>query len=115
MDLGVSMDPESYIKWGSHWRNLANTTEQSVWGGDAALCQITFTTCYRMAYTYGRDQTTETAKLNSAVADEPSNVLRHGQRVVNNDGARTKLTTHVVVDATLCKCRGKAEKSTGQV
>jgi len=29
-----------------HWRNLANTTEPSVCGGDAALCQITMTTCY---------------------------------------------------------------------
>jgi len=31
---------------GAHWRNLANTNEPSVCGGDAALCQITLTTCY---------------------------------------------------------------------
>ena len=30
---------------GAHWRHLANTTEPSVCGGDAALCQITLTTC----------------------------------------------------------------------
>jgi len=30
----------------AHWRRLANTTEPSVCGGDAALCQITLTTCY---------------------------------------------------------------------
>jgi len=27
------------------WRHLANTTEPSVCGGDAALCQITWATC----------------------------------------------------------------------
>jgi len=31
---------------GAHWRNLANTTEPSMYGGDAALCQITLTTCF---------------------------------------------------------------------
>jgi len=31
---------------GSHWRNLVNTIEPSVCGGDAALCQITSTTCF---------------------------------------------------------------------
>jgi len=31
--------------WGAHWRHLANTTEPSVCGGDAALCQISLTTC----------------------------------------------------------------------
>ena len=29
---------------GAHWRNLANTTERSVCGGDAALCKISLTT-----------------------------------------------------------------------
>jgi len=29
-----------------HWSNLPNTTESSVCGGDAALCQITLITCY---------------------------------------------------------------------
>jgi len=28
-----------------HWRNLANTIEPFVCCGDAALCQITLTTC----------------------------------------------------------------------
>ena len=32
--------------WGAHWRHRANTTEPSVCGGDATLCQITLTTCY---------------------------------------------------------------------
>jgi len=31
---------------GAHWRNLANATEPSVCGGDAALYQITLTTYY---------------------------------------------------------------------
>jgi len=34
-----------YIR-GAYWRHLANTTEPSVCGDDAALCQITFTTCF---------------------------------------------------------------------
>ena len=29
----------------AHWRHLANTTEPSMCGGDAALCKITLTTC----------------------------------------------------------------------
>jgi len=31
---------------GAHWRHVANTTEPSMCGADAALCQITLTTCY---------------------------------------------------------------------
>ena len=31
--------------WGAHWRHLANMTEPSVCGGDAALRQITLNTC----------------------------------------------------------------------
>jgi len=33
----------------AHWRHLANTTEPSVCGGDAVLCQITVTSCFRFA------------------------------------------------------------------
>jgi len=43
VDLGGPKEP--CIKWGAHWRHLANMTEPSVCGGDAALCQITLTTC----------------------------------------------------------------------
>jgi len=32
--------------WGAHWCHLKNMTEPSMCGGDAALCQITLTTCY---------------------------------------------------------------------
>jgi len=31
---------------GEHWRHLANTTEPSVFVGDAAFCQITLTAYY---------------------------------------------------------------------
>jgi len=34
-----------FTRWDAHWRNLAYTSEPSVCGGDAALCQITLTTC----------------------------------------------------------------------
>jgi len=34
----------------AHWRHLANTTEPSICGGDAALCQITLTSCYITRY-----------------------------------------------------------------
>jgi len=33
-------------RWGAYWRHLANTTEPSMCGGDAAFCLITLTTCY---------------------------------------------------------------------
>jgi len=33
-----------YYIWCVHCRHLANTTEPSVYGGNAALCQITLTT-----------------------------------------------------------------------
>ena len=36
----------AFYIWGAHWRHLKNTTEPSVCGGDAALCQITLTTCF---------------------------------------------------------------------
>ena len=35
-----------FLYMGSHWCHLANTTEQSMCGSDAALYQITLTTCY---------------------------------------------------------------------
>jgi len=35
----------AFYTWDAHWRHLANTTEPSVCGGDAAFSQIT-TTCY---------------------------------------------------------------------
>jgi len=34
----------------AHWRHVASTTEPSVCGGDAALRQITLTTCYWSDY-----------------------------------------------------------------
>ena len=34
----------AFYMWGAHWRHLATTTEPSMCGGDAALCQITLTT-----------------------------------------------------------------------
>jgi len=43
-DVAMASTLALYI-WGAHWCHLANTTEPSVCGGDAALCQITLTTC----------------------------------------------------------------------
>jgi len=31
----------AFYIWAAHWRHLADTTEPSMWSGDAALCQIT--------------------------------------------------------------------------
>jgi len=39
-----------FLHMGAHWRRLANTTEPSMCGGDAALCQITLITCCLMSY-----------------------------------------------------------------
>ena len=36
----------AFYIWGAHWRRLKNMTEPSMCGGDAALCQITLTTCF---------------------------------------------------------------------
>ena len=36
----------AFYIWGAHWRHLKNTTEPSMSCGDAALCQITLTTCF---------------------------------------------------------------------
>jgi len=39
--------PGNHVLHGeAHWCNLANATELSVCGGDAALCQCTLATCY---------------------------------------------------------------------
>jgi len=40
----------AFYIWSAHWRHLKNTTEPSMCGGDAALCQITLTTCYYCRY-----------------------------------------------------------------
>jgi len=40
----------AFYIWGAHWRHLANKTEPSVCGGDAALCQITMTTCWNTCH-----------------------------------------------------------------
>ena len=44
----------AFYIWGEHWCHLANTTEPSMCGGDAALCQITLTTCYYYYRTHTR-------------------------------------------------------------
>ena len=39
----------------AHWHNLANTTEPSIGGSDAVLCQVTLTTvsiCFPVAFQY---------------------------------------------------------------
>jgi len=35
---------------GTHWRNLANTIQPSMSGGDADFCQITLTACSAFQY-----------------------------------------------------------------
>jgi len=35
----------AFYIWGADWRHLKNTTKPSMFGGDAAVCQITLTTC----------------------------------------------------------------------
>jgi len=44
VELGGFMEPR--IGWDAHWRNLANTTELSMCGGNVALYQITLATYY---------------------------------------------------------------------
>jgi len=41
----ISGPTNHVLDGGTHWCHLANTIEQSVPGGDAALCQVTFTAC----------------------------------------------------------------------
>jgi len=41
---------------GVHWRHPANTTESSVCGSDAALCQITLTTVYSVIVSFHVDR-----------------------------------------------------------
>ena len=45
IDVAMATTLAFYI-WGAHWRHLVNRAELSMCGGDAALCQITLTTCY---------------------------------------------------------------------
>jgi len=49
-DIAMAIIFWLYI-YGVHWRHLANTTEPSMCGGDAALCQITLNTCYAVVFT----------------------------------------------------------------
>jgi len=43
---GVGLTKVTCIRWGAHWRHLANTIEPSMCGGNGACSQITLTTCY---------------------------------------------------------------------
>ena len=56
----------------AHWRNLANTIEPSVYGGDAALCQITVTTLLLAAIACG---STNLSKKKSAFFAPPPLLL----------------------------------------
>jgi len=44
----------AFYIWGAHWRHLKNTIEPSMCIGDAALCQITLTTCYDLDHSLHR-------------------------------------------------------------
>jgi len=44
--LWTRVGRRKHVLHGAHWRNLVNTIEPSVCGGDAALCQIILTTYY---------------------------------------------------------------------
>jgi len=44
--MWTRVGPRNHVlDWGAHRRNLPNTVEPSMCGGDAALCQVTLTTC----------------------------------------------------------------------
>jgi len=46
-EIWTPVGPRKHVLDGSaYWHRLANTTELSMCSGDAALCQITLTTCY---------------------------------------------------------------------
>ena len=47
---------------GAYWRHLANTTELSMCISNAALCQITFTTCFHYASNIDDDDGEEKEK-----------------------------------------------------
>jgi len=53
-----------FLYMGCTWRHLKNTTEQSMCGGDAALCQITLTTCYYYDAIRGFEQVHQQASHN---------------------------------------------------
>ena len=44
--MNLSGPKEPCIRSGAHWCHLPNTTEQSMCGGDAALCHNDASTCY---------------------------------------------------------------------
>jgi len=56
----------AFYIWGAQWRHLKNTTEPSMCGGDAALCEITLTTCLYL-------QTTQFNSWDGALA-QPNNL-----------------------------------------
>ena len=44
--LYTRVGPKHVLNEGAHWRRLANTSEPSMCGGDAAFCQIALSTCF---------------------------------------------------------------------
>jgi len=62
--LWTRLGRRKHVLHGAHWRHLANTIELSVCVSDAALCQITLTTCY---YTEKSDRTLEAVRSRSTL------------------------------------------------
>jgi len=50
MQFGMlsQVSPGNSVRWGARWHNLANTTEPSVCGGEAVLCQIILTNSHNI-------------------------------------------------------------------
>jgi len=67
----VVMATSFWIYMGTHLRHLVNRTEPSICGGDAALCQITLTTCF-----FNRVQRTFSSSGGGSGSDEDSSASR---------------------------------------
>jgi len=62
----------------AHWRHLANTIELSVCGGDAALCQLTLTTCCISPKSYALQWARHSLKLPIPIVGASAPHLIHG-------------------------------------
>ena len=57
------------IGWGAHLRNLTNTIEPSMCGGDAACCQVTLTICSNDIHRESKKGATITMAITLSILD----------------------------------------------
>lgn len=97
---------DAYMRWGAHWRQLANTTERSVRGSDTALYPFTLATFYIFTDSFGVDikdvwynrascRVTPKRSILGARAASAWKIERSSKRTKHTNFSHAKLTAEI--------------------